>query len=300
MKKDDSFFLLLVIAMAFWAGSWVSGKLLAADIDPVILGFWRFLFTASAFLLLLGIKRKSLHIPGKRALLYTLLGAVCISLYNFFFFMGLHGSLAGKGGVIVTTMNPLFTFVISAVLFKHCTNMSQKAALFLGLTGGIILMEPWTWQHSAVTELPNLFFLICAFFWSMLSIFSQQAQKDMHPLLFNTLLYSMGTVIFAVFLPSDWIGMTNEIPVAGWLNILYLALPAGIIGAGLFFSATSRLGASKASTFIFLVPVLAIFFSRIFLGEEVEWSTVVGGSLSITAVLLINGKIRIPLFQTSD
>lgn len=161
-------------------------------------------------------------------------------------------------------------------------------------------MEPWTWQQSALTETHNFFFLLCAFFWGILTIFSQEAQKDMHPILFNTLLYSMGALIISLILPADWIRMTTEIALTGWLNILYLAVPAGIAGAGLYFFAASKLGASKASTFNFLVPVLALLFCWIILGETAEWTSIAGGALSITAVLLINGKIRIPRFQTSD
>lgn len=301
MKKDEnSFFLLLILSMAFWAGSWVSGKLLATEINPVILVFWRFISTAAAFLPILILKRKSIFLPGKRAVLFLFLSAMTISLYNFYFFKGLQGSLAGKGGVIVTTINPLFTFIFSSLLFNQRTDKIQKIALVLGLSGGIILMEPWTWQQSALTETHNFFFLLCAFFWGILTIFSQQAQKDMHPILYNTLLYTIGALIISIILPEGWVGMSTEISVAGWLNILYLAVPAGIAGAGLYFYAASRLGASKASTFNFLVPVLALLFCWIILGERAEWSSIAGGALSITAVLLINGKIRTRRFQTSD
>lgn len=301
MKKgENAFFFVLVLSMAFWAGSWVSGKLLAIEINPFILVFWRFISTALAFLPLLLYKRKSLFLPGKRALLFTIFSALTISLYNYFFFMGLQGSLAGKGGVIVTTINPLFTFIFSSLLFNQRTNKVQKIALFLGITGGIILMEPWTWHQSALSETHNFFFLLCAFFWGILTIFSQQAQKDMHPILFNTLLYSIGALIMTLFLPGDWLKMTSEIPSSGWLNILYLAVPAGIGGAGLYFYAASKLGASKASTFNFLVPVLALFFCWLILGEKAEWTSIAGGAFSITAVLLINGKIKIPRFQTFD
>jgi drug/metabolite transporter (DMT)-like permease len=104
----------------------------------------------------------------------------------------------------------------------------------------------------------------------------------------------------AFFLPREWIDLSLKIPTVGWVNIIYLALFAGTIGAGVYFLAASRLGASKASTMTFLIPVLALLLGRIILGERAEWNTLAGGALSITAVLIINDKIRIPRFQTSD
>ncbi|MCR6640451.1 MAG: DMT family transporter [Sporocytophaga sp.] len=57
-----------------------------------------------------------------------------------------------------------------------------------------------------------------------------------------------------------------------------------------FFVATSRLGAGKASTFIFLVPFSAALGSWIFLKEVPEIHTIIGGFLGIFAVYMINRK----------
>ncbi|MDC7235707.1 MAG: DMT family transporter [Spirochaetales bacterium] len=299
-KNDNTFFLLLVMAMAFWAGSWVSGKIAAAAVDPYLLIFWRFLITALGFLPLLFLNRKSLVLPDLRGLLFTLGAAVAISFYNYFFVVGLRGSLAGKGGVIVTTLNPILTFIFSTLIFRSGTALNQKIGLFIGIAGGVILMEPWQWQAGAVAESTNLYFLYCAFFWSVLTLCSQQAQQKIHPILFNTILYTVATVLMVFVVPEDWRSLSAALNLSAWLNIVYLALFAGVIGAGLYFYAALELGSSRASTFIFLVPVMALVFSRIFLGERSDLPTLAGGALSVTAVLIINNKIRIRRFQTSD
>jgi drug/metabolite transporter (DMT)-like permease len=68
----------------------------------------------------------------------------------------------------------------------------------------------------------------------------------------------------------------------------------GIINTGLattfFFYATSKMGAEKTSSFIYIVPFAAAFSSFIAIGEIIKWNTIVGGILGIAAVWVINRK----------
>ena len=58
----------------------------------------------------------------------------------------------------------------------------------------------------------------------------------------------------------------------------------------MYFFASSKIGAVKASSFIFIVPLTAIIFSKILLDEPVRLTTLIGGFLSIIAIYLINKK----------
>ena len=300
MKRNNLFLFLMFLAMSFWAGSWVSAKILAADTNPFLVIFWRFVLTFLSFLPVLIIRIRHQNRPELKGVLYTLGAAVFLSAYNILFLTGLQAAMAGKAGVIVTTVNPLLTFILSSIIFRQIVRIDQKIALLIGLCGGIVLMEPWTFQQGALSDSSNLYFLGCAFCWSSLTILSQQAQKNLTALWYNTLLYPIAALMIIPLLPDNALGMTAAISSAGWLNIVFLAIFAGSLGAGLYFLAAQKLGAATASTMTFLVPVLALLLSWIILGEVPHLATIAGGGLSITAVLMINGKIRVRRFQTSD
>ena len=299
MKKNNLFLLLMFMAMSFWAGSWVSAKILASDTNPHLVIFWRFMITFASFVPLLGIRGRDLKRPDLRGICFTLAAAVFLCGYNILFLTGLKAAMAGKAGVIVTTVNPLITFLLNSLIFGQKVSRDQKIALLIGLSGGIILMEPWGFQQGAFADSSNLYFLGCALCWSSLTILSQQAQKTLSPLWYNALLYPAAALMIVPLLPEDLMGLTAAISATGWFNIVFLAVFAGSLGAGLYFLAAQRLGAPTASTMTFLVPVLALLLSWIFLGEIPHWATVLGGGLSITAVLMINGRIRLRRFQTS-
>ena len=72
--------------------------------------------------------------------------------------------------------------------------------------------------------------------------------------------------------------------------MLFVSIGAIVFGTTVYFYGTVVLGADKASAFIFIVPVSAILFSIILLGESLEISTAGGGILAMSAVYLINNK----------
>jgi drug/metabolite transporter (DMT)-like permease len=59
-------------------------------------------------------------------------------------------------------------------------------------------------------------------------------------------------------------------------------------GQSVYFKATSVLGPKKASSYILMVPVTAVLFSIILLGESINHFTILGGSLSLLAILILN------------
>jgi drug/metabolite transporter (DMT)-like permease len=70
----------------------------------------------------------------------------------------------------------------------------------------------------------------------------------------------------------------------------------GIINTGIattfFFYATSKIGAEKTSSFIYIVPFAAAISSFIAIGELIKWNTIVGGILGVIAVAIINRKSK--------
>ena len=75
-----------------------------------------------------------------------------------------------------------------------------------------------------------------------------------------------------------------------WGIIFYLSIFATTFGATVYFTAAGKMGSGRASSFIFLVPTSAMFFSWLLLGEVPQLSTIIGGLIAIFAVYLLNRK----------
>ena len=306
-RKDMGFFILMVAAMLFWGGSWVSGKLVSSAAAPEEIVFWRFLFSFAAFLPLflssiLRQRQKIPHIHGSwlPGLLWACLSAGILICYNHLLFHGLRYGLAGKGGIIVTTMNPMFTLVLSRLITGEPLLKNQKIGLLIGIAGGVLLVSPWNYTFSEILESGNLLFLAAALAWASLTTVSASAQRHVSGLMYNVLLYGLATAFnLALFRGANFSGL-GSLPAGFWLNVLYLAVFAGAIGTGLYFVAAKRFGSGKAGSFTFLVPGFAVLLSWLILGEVPGFSIISGGILAITAVWMINRNNAVKPVKTSQ
>ncbi len=111
MTRTKYLYILLVIAMFLWGSSWPTSKILANYTDTSIITFWRFFFVVLGSFFVLNFLKIPLKIE-KTALKWVLIAGVLNGLYAFVFFIAIKHGLAGKGGVLVTTMIPIFSYLI--------------------------------------------------------------------------------------------------------------------------------------------------------------------------------------------
>lgn len=288
-NKTWLFKFLMAVSMIIWGGSWVSAKAIADTLPSETLTFWRFFITSISFIPILFFMKAPLKMD-KSAFIYTLLGSFFIGLYLYLFFIGLTYGFAGAAGVLVTTMIPLATFVLSAILFRHRISAKDLIGLLLGVIGGSILLNIWNIDLDKLFMSGNIYFLICALLWASLTLCSQKAGDSISPLIFNFFTSVFGALLFFFFALPHGIFAAFSQGAIFWLNMFYLAVISSGLATTVYFFASNRLGSHKASSFVFLVPSSALIFSWMFLGEQPKLSTIAGGLIAIIAVYLINIK----------
>ena len=283
--------ILLVLAMIGWGGSWTSGKVASGLAQPEIIIFWRFLITVLSMVPLMIVQRENMRV-SKKTFLLLLCAAVMLIAYNMFFLFGVRTGYAGAGGVLVTTLNPVMTLIWTSLFFRKRPWRLQIMGLFLGLVGGAIILNIWNISYQNLLDSGNAFFLLAPMSWSLLTVLSQKIQKQLSFTVFSFYVYAFATVISFPLACIHGLWPVSEYAALLWANIMFLAIVATSFGATVYFLASSRLGSQKASSFTFLIPVIAVLISWLILDEKPLLTTIIGGALSITAVQLINMKRR--------
>ena len=273
--------------MTIWGLSWTNAKILSDYCPSSVLAFWRFFFSSITMIPVLWLTGNNFRVT-RQGMKYIFTGAVFISLYNIFFFMGTNNGSASVGGIIVPTFNPIITFIISVLLLKQAVYRMDMIGLILGLTGGVIVLQAWTLSLEQIIANGNLFFICASVSWGIMSIISGRSHAHISTLSFSFWVYTISTLIYLgatwdknilLIFTYDWIF---------WVNMFFLSVGAMVFGTTVYFFGTTRLGPEKASAFIFIVPVTALFFSVLLLGERLEITTIIGGIMTMLAVYLIN------------
>ena len=286
-RTPISLYLTLLLSMAIWGLSWTNAKILSDYGPSSVLAFWRFFFSSITMIPVLLITGNDFRVT-RQGIKYILTGAVFISLYNIFFFMGTDKGSASVGGIIVPTFNPIITFIISVLLLKQVVYRKDIIGLILGFAGGVIVLQAWRLSLEQMIANGNIFFLCASVSWGIMSIISGRSHAHVSTLSFSFWVYTISTLIYLgatwnkdilLIFTYDWIF---------WVNMFFLSAGAMVFGTTVYFFGTARLGPEKASAFIFTVPVTALFFSVLLIGERLEVITMIGGILTMTAVYLIN------------
>jgi drug/metabolite transporter (DMT)-like permease len=289
-SKNERLFLAgLVASMMCWGLSWASGKVLAEYGSALTISLYRFAITFISLLIILVCLRQKLTID--RSGLKDLFIASCfIALYFYLFFKGLQAGKAGAGGVLVTVLNPIVSYVVMLVMNKRKPAKHEKLGLMIGIVAGAVLLRVWD-QWDKVWSAGNSYFLLASFTWAVLSIFTSRSSRYGSPVSFSLWMYGICSLLMLCLTsPAENIELFRSGDQYFWLNIFFSATITTALATTFYFVATSRLGAGKASSFIFLVPFSAALGSWLFLGEVQELHTIVGGILGVLAVYVLNRK----------
>ena len=277
----------LIFAMILWGGSWTSGKMITFSTPPEAVIFWRFFLTTLSILPLVFFFKASLKVRLKELLLLAL-GGLIIFIYNIGFLFGVKNGFAGAGGVIVTGLNPVFTFLLTIIIFREKASLKQGLVLVMGFSGGLIMLKIWNASWTQILDGGNLFFLMASVSWAFLTILSSRIQKRVHFITYSFFVYGFCSLYGFFFSLANDALFPIPSEISFWLNITYLSIGATTIATTIYFLCTRDLGSRLASSFIFTVPVSAVFFSWLLLGEIPQLTTIAGGVLTITSVYLIN------------
>jgi drug/metabolite transporter (DMT)-like permease len=282
-----NFYFLLILAMVIWGASWPIAKQIANFTSPPVLIFWRNLLTFFSLLPIIFFIKEKLNWNYK-VILQGSLGALIMTTYNYLFFMGLQTGLAGAGGVLVTTLNPIFNFALVSLIYGKKISFQEKFGLSLGFLSGLFLLHVWSLSIEELFKAGNLTFLLASICWAFLSIQTQRSSKYMSPIFYSVLVYAFATLLtFFWVLPLDWkkpLSLAWEY----WLPLLYLAVISTAFATTIYFIASSHLGSQRASSYIFLVPASAVISSYFLVDEVPKWYTILGGSLAILSARILH------------
>ncbi len=284
-------YLSLVLTTFLWGGTFISGRMLAASVDPAITAFLRFLIASLALVLLTLATEKRLVVPPVRSWLpLFFLGLTGVFSYNVFFFHGLQHITAGRAALIVAA-TPLLITLLAALFLGERLTLRKTLGIFLSLSGAVVVISnghPGSLLHGGIGP-GELALLGCVLSWSAYSLIGRAVLRTIPPL--RSVCYSslIGTVLLLI--PASGKGLLPSLPaltLVDWGNLAFLGIGGTAIGFSLYYQGIKRIGAMRAGIFINLVPLFALLLSWAILDETVRPLVLAGGLLVLSGIALAN------------
>ena len=197
IKHYNQIYVLMSLAMISWAIAWTNAKIVGEYLSYYNLIFLRFFFGFISLIPFVIIKKSTL--PKLTEWKYLIIPGILFFIYNIAFFKGTTIGLAGKGAIIVTTLNPLITVIIMSII-NQTINRNEMLGLTLGILGGLIIMDVFNNDLSILLNNKNIYFLICAFTWGIMTVNINIGQKIIDPYIFICLCYLITMLISIPFI----------------------------------------------------------------------------------------------------
>ena len=185
--------------MITWALAWTNAKIVNTYLTFNVLVFFRFLLGFLSLLPFVLILKKPF--PKFSQLQYIILPSLLFLIYNIAFFKGTE-HVAGKGAVLVTTLNPLVTVIIMSLINRQIKK-KEVIGVTLGIIGGAIIMDLYSYGIESILNADNIYFVICAVSWGIMTVAINYVQKIIDPYVFICLCYLFTMFMCLPFAFSD-------------------------------------------------------------------------------------------------
>ncbi len=281
----------LILTTLFWGGTFIAGRLLAADLSPANSSFLRFAIASLSLLTIIKLSGKKLPIPRKgQWITLFLLGLTGVFGYNICFFTGLKYISAGRASLIIA-FTPLTITLLAALFTNDRLNCRQFGGILISLFGALLVISNGRLRLLLQGGIgPGEKALLgCVLSWALYSIIGRSILTRLSPLV--TVCYSSiaGTLLLAIPAARDnLIESLYSITILNWLNLAYLGIFGTAIGFSLYYRGIKIIGPSRTAVFINLVPFFALLLAYLLLDETIQPVVLAGGFLIIVGISATN------------
>ena len=213
--------------MTLWGIAWTSAKIVTNYTDQITATFARFFISASAILPVVFFLKKKLKFKNFNSI-KIFISSLLLIFYNFCFFSGTKFGFAGIGGVLVTTINPILTIIITSLIYKNKLSKNKQYGIFLGFLGGLFLLNVFQFGLAIIVEKGNIFFVLCALIWSILTIYISK-NIDLHDSIsFSCFTYFLSAIILLPFIQIKNLIYFLNFDIIFWIHFLIVSIGNGI------------------------------------------------------------------------
>ena len=291
----------MLLVAFIWGLSWAVGRILALGLPPMTGAWLRYIVTMVLFYLWFATRalqgKKVNWLPTGRQTwkTLTLIGLTGVLGYQIFFMHGMQFTAAGDASLIIT-FNPIFTVLLAAPLLGQPISRKMFVGLACGFVG-VAVVTGWSPNTDIPFEdriLGDFMILLASLNWAMTTNMTKRMMERRKgeaeaSTLEIVVWYSLiGTLMLTPL--AAWETWQYGLPqptMTDWYAILYLGALSTVLAYYWFAMGIEKLGATAASSYVFLVPVFGVLGGVWLLDEKVGWTLIVGFILIVSGVRLV-------------
>lgn len=214
------------------------------------------------------------------------IGIVGVTFYNVALGAGEIGVSAGVASLIVAS-SPIFVALLATAFLHERLRLWGWLGILVSFTG-VAVIALGTGEGLAINS-RALFVVAAALAQAVFFVTQKPYLKRYSAFQFTTYALWSATVALVIFSPG-LIQQVQRAPLDSTLAVVYMGVFPGALGYASWAYVLARTPASIASSFLYLVPAVAIVIAWVWLGEVPNLAALLGGALVLSGMIVVNTR----------
>jgi drug/metabolite transporter (DMT)-like permease len=280
---------MIIIACIIWGLTFPAIKISLDYIPPIILGALRYLIGAIPIMAFLAYRQElkdSFNFFRNNWKYIVSVGIFMVTIPNITQNIGMLYTTASVSSIIQSS-GPIITIILAVMLLQEKLTKYRILGTGLALVASVLLIFESGITIKEASIIGNVLIFNSAVSYGINGAISKAALKTHTPLILVGYSMLIGALILFplsfAFESQGWVYNQNYFSIS---LLLALAFFPCFFGTLVWFIALKSLPLSKQVVYVYLIPIVAVIFSIIFLNEILTLATVILGALTILGVAI--------------
>ena len=288
MKSRDLFDMILLAAL--WGGSFLFMRYDAPAFGVVPL-IWLRMVIAAACLMPLLLWRGQGNVLRENAGMMVLMGVFSTALPYVLIAWAMLSITSGLASIL-NAATPIFTAIVAALWLRDRLSYSQMLGLVVGFGGVALLAADKADFKPGGSGWAIVAMLLAASLYGFSTNLTKRYLGNVPPLV-NAAGASLTSAV--LLLPLAWWYWPAKMPgLTAWLAVIGLGAGSTALALLLFFRLIANIGAARAISVTFLIPLFGVLWGSLFLHETLNVGMLFGGGVVLLGTALATGVLRLP------
>jgi drug/metabolite transporter (DMT)-like permease len=281
--------ILLLGLSAIWGSSFIFMRYLAPLIGPVATADSRmFLAGVALALFFLAIRFKS---DWRKNWKHFLVIGLVNSAIPFVLYSMAALYLPAAMEAIFNSMSPMFGALFAALWLGEKLTLRKIAGLVLGILGVVVMSSLGSLPAKPETSLAVAACVLAPMCYGLAGVYIKKRASVVKPMAIaggSQLLGGLALMPFLLVSPVTMSALSARVA----LLVAVFALLCSAIAYVIYYKLIADVGPTKALTVTFLIPVFAMFWAVLLIGERVTVSTAAGALIILAGTFLVTAPRR--------
>ena len=269
----------LGVLAAMWGASFMFQRVAAPEFGSLPLAELRLALGALVLMPFLWVARG--HFPIRLWPRIMLIGAINSAIPFALFAWGAQQAPAGVIA-ITNSMAVLFTALVGFLFYRERIGRLRALALVVGFAGVVVLASGKTAGSNVGGAVAAG--VTAAFMYGIGAHLLKRLAQGIPPVALAAATLSCAAVLLLPFAIAQW--PTQPISHKAWFSTVLIGVFSTGVAYALYYRLIQRIGAARAVTVTYLVPLFAVAWAWVLLGEPLTVPMAIAGALIIGSVAL--------------